>query len=485
MSESKPNPTSNPSKPATKPDNVGSNDHVGRQQRRGGKFFPQATKFEGRCEDLKGHIFDCTDSRDADTFCNTKKEVAIYIGSKYDYGADISLAVEELVLPTIDVPADIASNASATVKRIWEKRIDAFVKRETMLEGNIKTLYSLVWGQCTESLRAKLESDKDYVSMSKARDGVMLLKSIKGIVFNFQAHKHPVVSIHEARQRLSRFRQKKLTVAQYFEKFTNLVEQVEHCGGSVGNDPARLEAFMSVDHPGVDFKELQIDEQKLVLAKTKETYLSLAILLQSDYDRYGLLIESLQNDYLQGTDKYPSTTTETYTLLANYTQNPRNRLKIVGTAGDGVAFATVTNMETETDTTLLNAGGYKGKLKNFDKSKITCHRCHEKGHYANECPHNDGNKTDGNNKTDTANLHAQISASEFQDPGHIGFEFVTNGMTDVTLNVNDSSPIPKTWILLDNQSTVDVFHNGDLLKNIRTSDRTMQIHCNAGVTTTN
>jgi hypothetical protein len=46
--------------------------------------------------------------------------------------------------------------------------------------------------------------------------------------------------------------------------------------------------------------------------------------------------------------------------------------------------------------------------------------------------------------------------------------------------------IPKTWILLHNQSTVDVFHNEALLKRIRVSDKGhLDIHCNAGVTSTN
>ena len=40
------------------------------------------------------------------------------------------------------------------------------------------------------------------------------------------------------------------------------------------------------------------------------------------------------------------------------------------------------------------------------------------------------------------------------------------------------------WILLDNQSTVDVFQNRKFLTNIRDSGKTMKIHCNAGTATT-
>jgi hypothetical protein len=45
--------------------------------------------------------------------------------------------------------------------------------------------------------------------------------------------------------------------------------------------------------------------------------------------------------------------------------------------------------------------------------------------------------------------------------------------------------IPDSWILLDSQSTIDLFCNKRLLQNVRATEKTVRIHCNAGITTTN
>ena len=52
------------------------------------------------------------------------------------------------------------------------------------------------------------------------------------------------------------------------------------------------------------------------------------------------------------------------------------------------------------------------------------------------------------------------------------------------LKQSKGSTVSKDWILLDSQSTVDVFYNAQLLRNIRKFSRTLDIHCNAGVAST-
>ena len=58
-------------------------------------------------------------------------------------------------------------------------------------------------------------------------------------------------------------------------------------------------------------------------------------------------------------------------------------------------------------------------------------------------------------------------------------------LTSVTCEINQDGPVSFSWILLDNCSTVDVFHNGELLNNIRSGLAYMDIHCNARMTSTN
>ena len=46
-------------------------------------------KFEGKCEELKGFIYNCSDAWQADMFTKIMKEIAGYAGQNYHHSADI------------------------------------------------------------------------------------------------------------------------------------------------------------------------------------------------------------------------------------------------------------------------------------------------------------------------------------------------------------------------------------------------------------
>jgi hypothetical protein len=88
------------------------------------------------------------------------------------------------------LPPPPSSNADASEKRVWEKKIDSHVKKEELLEENLKTIYSVVWGQCTNVIQARIEALNEHEDMQDKGDSVALLKAIKALVYNFQSQKY-------------------------------------------------------------------------------------------------------------------------------------------------------------------------------------------------------------------------------------------------------------------------------------------------------
>ena len=147
-----------------------------------------------------------------------------------------------------------------------------------------------------------------------------------------------------------------------------------------------------------------------------------------------------------------------------------NVINIIGPTNDGLAFA-------------QDSGGGSGN--NQGKKPIQCYSCKEMGHKSYECPYP---------KAPTTNAAPMLTTSVPNEAAvnhvHIGGSDETNSDDDnsnleFSLNTKNLQQTQDTWVLLDNQSTVDVFFNAALLENIHDSDLSLDIHCNAGVSTVN
>ena len=112
---------------APKPRNDRRNNRKGKGNRKGTQ--PRKTeKFVGKCEALKGYIYDCSDSKQADQFVSTTLEIATYVGSNYKYGGDVRLAVTNLETPNISYPTDPGPTASVVERKIFETKCSSYCK---------------------------------------------------------------------------------------------------------------------------------------------------------------------------------------------------------------------------------------------------------------------------------------------------------------------------------------------------------------------
>ena len=266
-----------------------------------------------------------------------------------------------------------------------------------------------------------------------------------------------------------------MTNEEYFEKFKNLMDVVENCGGGLGDVKSlqkEITSMIAVDPENPDSKEIAAS-----IPKSKERLFATMFFLRADPDRYKPLHRHIQNEHLEGNDKYPETLVAAYHRLVGWIPETKHRYGS-GPSNDGVSFANV-------------GKNYK------DISTIKCHKCHKMGHYANNCPtieesEDKAEKVEENSKAHQfLNAGMDINDYDFADyDDEEGSSFLFNQMGNVatykgiTCEINSDGRVDKNWILLDNQSTVDVFYNKQLLRNIRQSKTGMEIHCNAGTTTT-
>jgi hypothetical protein len=150
-------------------------------------------------------------------------------------------------------------------------------------------------------------------------------------------------ALHEAVRRFYQcYQQKHVTTQAYLEQFQTAVDVIDHCKkGSIGRHPGVLNQLLQEE--GTVRADLSDNETTLFKKEAKDRYLAVAFILGAA--RYGRLIEGLENDYLQGQDKYPKTGTETYNVLINWKQA---RTRYMGPANDGVTFCHETG-DTEFD----------------------------------------------------------------------------------------------------------------------------------------
>ena len=110
------------------------------------KTRPQVNKFKGNSISLEGYIFDCSDIKQADKFITAIKRISENVGTEYKYGGDIRPSIKKstrFAIPLPVVPADTAKDLTRTIAT---KKIDLYVKQDSILDENIQKAYSIIFG---------------------------------------------------------------------------------------------------------------------------------------------------------------------------------------------------------------------------------------------------------------------------------------------------------------------------------------------------
>jgi hypothetical protein len=234
-------------------------------------------------------------------------------------------------------------------------------------------------------------------------------------------------------------------------------------------------------HPGKTYRSLSGAQKLAVQTASSELCLATMFIHQSDRRRFGKLSEELESSLTKGNDDYPDNLVSACHLINECKHcTPRS----AAPDSSGVAFAQ------------RSEKGNDNHNKNKDDSwqkKATCHHCGEVGHVRPNCPalkdaddkEPDVDKSDATSKdkkTEKKKKKTSFAqqAAETDNESEPESQFTNFGFCAATSNRINL----REMMLLDNQSTVDLFCNRKLVSRVWRTEDSMTVHGNGGALTT-
>lgn len=197
-------------------------------------------------------------------------------------------------------------------------------------ENKVKA-YALIYGQCTNGLKNRLESRKDWANIKN--EPIKLLRAIKEVTHNFQDNKYPITSIYKSIQTVMNLKQEeKESISSFTKRFKSAVDIMETIHGKL---------------PLTKYVNTMIgskDEKRVYREEAYDKFIAYAYLQAADKNKVGKLDEDLANNYAMGQDEYPIDLAKATDLIIGYqnkVNNPNHPSKKKGeqkTSAQGVGF---------------------------------------------------------------------------------------------------------------------------------------------------
>ena len=243
-----------------------------------------------------------------------------HIKKTYTNGKHIANVLKTLTPISFEAPTLQASTSTdnAVLARetrqyelLYKAELDKFNKLETNYEDNLTKVYGLIWEQCAQSMKNKIEARRDFES-TIYDDPIELLKAIKEHATNYQENRYEMCIIADALRAMLNTKQKDgESLSDYTKRFKVARDVYEsHVGG-----PFILKKYVT-NVPG--FSSMDQDTQNNIVMQANSRLLSIIYLENADLKKYGSIMTGLNTQRTLGNNQYPTTITEASNVLSNH-----------------------------------------------------------------------------------------------------------------------------------------------------------------------
>lgn len=388
------------------------------------------SKFEGKEEEIKEHIFDVGSTRAADLYTKSMEAIVNYVKKTYKQGHQIAHMLEDLEEidfgdpPAPDIlednppvePNKPRSNASQATMDEYQTQMEEYLEEKKefdikkrhndtnndyklkryhdkieQYEDNKVNVFGLIIGQCTPTMCRRLEQSENWKPVKRNNNAVELVKMIKSIALQGKENVYEWVPIYESLVRLLTIKQGPTEgMNSYSKRFQAEMEVLNSLFGGSMLSLSLLESKAAYTAAADE------DAKVLVRDKIQLELMAYAFIRGSSEKKSEELLKSLGNAFSWGDDKYPKSLDKAVTAITNYSvinykqEQPSNPSQL------GTAHA--------------QSGDSKPPAKHL------CYRCGKPGCRPSQCPFPKGYKHWSQKKK--AEYEKFQSGSVFAQSGH-------------------------------------------------------------------
>jgi len=174
-----------------------------------------------------------------------------------------------------------------------------------------RSLHTIVWDQCSNTLRTKLKGYNELANIEVKRDIVELLEKIRGVCCQLTTNVSLYDSIDEAKKRCYTYMQQHEDDNEiHLRTFKRNFDVIEHYNGSLYEDNAIIDYEKEQDIKNTVTQN--VDELKTII---KEKMMGTALLKRSDMSRYSPLMTDIRDQFGYGIYVYPKTLASGHDIL--------------------------------------------------------------------------------------------------------------------------------------------------------------------------
>eukprot|EP00521_Asterionellopsis_glacialis_P015642 CAMPEP_0195294054 /NCGR_PEP_ID=MMETSP0707-20130614/14087_1 /TAXON_ID=33640 /ORGANISM="Asterionellopsis glacialis, Strain CCMP134" /LENGTH=422 /DNA_ID=CAMNT_0040354935 /DNA_START=132 /DNA_END=1401 /DNA_ORIENTATION=- len=308
------------------PEKVDSNPS-GNRRRRGGRRNPRdgdnrerKDTFKGNIPGMEEFVFDVANGKGADQFPTVMYELAIYFGGSIPDGGMLTRALDPNVLTLPDISRPEPPSDPQDIIAMEEFKMDLREWRDDRRARKkaTDTAYAKLLGQCSPTIRDRLETYDSFTTIKASLDVIALAKLIQISLYNGSAIGETELTYMEAEDQLLNFKQhRRMSNAKYLENFKSRVQVFEHLGGEPGISSRRIQDYLKEE--GIEIGSATESDRARATSIIKQKYLA-QLFLSNSHSRFKVYVAELKfkHSVSQDIDLFPSSLSEAYNYLENW-----------------------------------------------------------------------------------------------------------------------------------------------------------------------